>query len=215
MPVTDLVGQRSRSVSSRRRSAATLGAAFALLTANARAGEGSAPKSAPKSAEEDATATRFTPVTAYGTWAIAQLIPSPLLVVGKEDAGAGVRWQVTPLLFSFGIAERPFRSFVVAPIARHSGSIELHVSPEWACCAPGDATSWLVRMGPRLYLPILEHGERLSWSIGGTYHRAADGGGFAADVGLYTLSGLFGLNVTVAPGLERRQVATALTIRYF
>jgi len=202
-------------VSSRRRSATTLGAglaaALALSAANARAGEGSTPKNA----EEDAPASRFTPLTAYGAWAIAQLIPSPLLVVGKEDAGAGVRWQVTPLLFSFGIAERPFRSFVVAPIARHSGSVELHVSPEWACCAPGGATSWLVRMGPRLYLPILEHGERLSWSIGGTYHRATDGGGFAADVGVYTLSGLFGLNVTVAPGLERRQVAAAITIRYF
>jgi hypothetical protein len=163
----------------------------------------------------DAPAERFTPLTAYGAWAVVQLVPSPLLVASEEHVGGGMRWQVTPLLYSFGIAERPFRTFVVAPIARHSGSIELHASPEWACCAPGDASSWLVRMGPRLYLPILEHGERLSFSIGGSYHRAAGGGGFAGDVGLYSFNGLFGLNVTVSPQLERREVVIALTIRYF
>lgn len=168
-----------------------------------------------QAAESDVPAERFTPLTAYGAWAITQLIPSPLLVTGKEHVGAGMRWQVTPLLFSFGVAERPFRTFVVAPIARHSGSVELHASPEWACCAPSDAHGWLVRLGARVYLPILEHGERLSYSFGGSYYRAESGGGFAADVGVYSFSGIFGVNVTVSPSLERREVVSALTIRYF
>jgi hypothetical protein len=129
--------------------------------------------------------------------------------------GGGMRWQVTPLLYSFGIAEGPVRSFLVAPIARHSGSVELHISPEWACCAPGDANGWLVRAGLRLYLPLLERGERLSWSVGGSYYRAADGGGAAADFGIYTFNGIIGLNVTVSPWLSQREVITAFTLRYF
>jgi hypothetical protein len=158
---------------------------------------------------------RPSPVVAYGVWLLAQAIPSPLLAMGPENVGGGVRWQVTPLLYSFGIAERPFRLFVVAPIARHSGSVEVHASPEWSCCAPNDQTSWLVRAGLRMYLPLVEHGELLSCSLGGSYHRAAGGGGLGGDVGIYTLSGLFGVNVTVAPELDRREVVTGLTIRYF
>jgi hypothetical protein len=166
-------------------------------------------------AEETVPVTkRLSPVVAYGVWFLAQLVPSPLLVTGVAHVGSGMRWQVTPLLYSFGIAESPFRTFVVSPIARHSGSVELHASPEWACCAPGDRTSWLLRAGLRVYLPIVEHGEVLSWSVGGSYFRG-ESGGFGGDLGIYTLSGVVGLNVTVAPQLERREVVTALTIRYF
>ena len=155
--------------------------------------------------------------TAIGIWSVAQLIPSPLLVTGKDHVGFGVRWQLTPLLYSFGIAQSPLRSFVVSPIARHSGSIELYGSPEWSCCAPaGSGSSWVGRAGLRSYLPLLEHGERLSWSLGGAYYHSFDGhDGVAADIGLYTLFGVLGVNVTVSPGLARREVITALNFRYF
>jgi len=152
---------------------------------------------------------------AVGVWSAAQLIPSPLLVTGKEHVGGGLRWQLTPLLYSFGIAERPLRSFLISPIARHSGSIELHVSPEWACCAPSKQSSWLVRAGLRLYLPLLEHGEKLSWSLGSSYYRAVGGGGMAADLGIFTFNGVLGLNVTVSPWLTRREVVTTFMIRLF
>jgi hypothetical protein len=128
--------------------------------------------------------------------------------------GGGLRWQLTPLLYSFGISERPLRAFLVPPIARHSGSIELHASPEWPCCAP-EGASWILRVGLRTYLPLIEHGEMLSWSFGASYYRAADGGGFAGDLGIYTLFGVLGLNVTVSPELARREVITAITVRYF
>lgn len=161
----------------------------------------------------------MSPAAAVGVWAVAQLIPSPLLVIGKEHVGGGVRWQLTPLLYSFGIAERPLRTFLVSPIARHSGSIELHVSPEWACCAPNQQSSWLVRAGLRLYLPLLEHGEKLSWSVGGAYYRGSGSGGErdggSADLGIFTFNGAFGLNVTVSPWLTRREVITAFTLRLF
>jgi hypothetical protein len=153
-------------------------------------------------------------VTAGLMWGATQLVPSPLLVIGERHVGAGMRWQLTPLLYSFGIAARPFRSFIVSPIARHSGSIELHASPEWSCCAAHGDSSWLLRTGLRVYLPLIEHGEILSWSIGATfYHGAQDG--FAGDLGIYTLFGVLGLQVSVAPLLDRREVVTALSIRYF
>lgn len=186
------------------------------LASNARAQENA--RSEPASTEPAPKPRVMSPAVAVGIWSVAQLIPSPLLVVGKEHVGGGVRWQLTPLLYSFGIAERPVRSFLVSPIARHSGSVELHVSPEWACCAPDERSSWLVRAGLRLYLPLLEHGEKLSWSVGASYYRTAgargDNGG-SADLGLFTFHGAFGLNVTVSPWLTRREVITALTIRLF
>jgi len=157
----------------------------------------------------------MSPWLAGSIWATTQLIPSPLLVIGDHHVGGGLGWQVTPVLYSFGIAERPLRTFFVSPIARHSGSVELHVSPEWACCAPGGATSWLVRAGLRLYLPLIEHGEELSWSLGASYYRAAGGGGASADLGIYSFNGVLGLNVTVSPWLTRRELIAALTIRYF
>ena len=169
----------------------------------------------PVRAEEGPSPRIMSPLFAVSAWLAAQLVPSPLLVTGKRHVGAGLRWQVTPLSYSFGIAERPVRSFLVSPIARNSGSLELHVSPEWACCAAGARSSWLGRAGLRLYLPLIEHGEQLSWSLGSSYYRAAGGGGFAADVGLYTFNGVLGLNVTVSPWLTRREVITALNIRYF
>jgi hypothetical protein len=166
-------------------------------------------------AEGAPTPRIMSPLFASGVWVAAQLVPSPLLVTGQRHVGSGLRWQITPLLYSFGIAERPVRTFFVSPIARHSGSVELHVSPEWACCAPGEGSSWLGRAGLRVYLPLIEHGERLSWSLGSSYYRAAGGSGLAADVGLYTFNGVLGLNVTVSPWLTRREVITALSIRYF
>ena len=169
----------------------------------------------PARADEAPTPRIMSPLLAGSVWFATQLVPSPLLVTGKEHVGGGLRWQITPVLYSFGIAERPLRTFFVAPIARHSGSVELYVSPEWACCAPRGASGWLGRAGLRLYLPLAEHGERWSWSLGGSYYRAAGGGGFAADLGVYTFNGVLGLLVTVSPALERREVMTSLNIRYF
>ncbi|MET0388157.1 MAG: hypothetical protein ABW321_19450 [Polyangiales bacterium] len=160
-------------------------------------------------------ASQPSPVVAGGMWTFLQLIPSPLLVVGERHVGFGLRWQVTPFLYSFGIAGRPVRLFLVSPIARHSGSLELHASPEWACCTPDDRSNWLLRAGLRVYLPLIEHGEVLSWSIGSSYHYAGREHGAALDVGLYTFFGVLGVNLAVSPWLSRREVTLALSIRYF
>ena len=157
----------------------------------------------------------MTPASSATVWAIAQLVPSLLVVVSSGHVGAGFRWQITPFIYSFNVAERPVRAFVIEPVARHSGAIEVYASPEWACCAPNDGTGWLARAGARLYLPIVGRGETLSWSIGGSYYRASGGDGAAIEMGAYVLFGAIGLTVTVSPTLEHREVINALTLHYF
>jgi hypothetical protein len=156
-----------------------------------------------------------TPAAAAGVWAVAQLIPSPLFVASSDRVGAGVRWQITPFVYAFGVTAKPIRAFVVEPVARHAGAVELYMSPEWACCAPADHTSWIARGGVRLYLPLVGRGEALTGSLGGSYYRAGGGDGASVEVGIYVLFTMFGLTVTVSPGLAGREVISALQIRYF
>jgi hypothetical protein len=170
---------------------------------------------APGAAHEPSPSGRISPMVAAGVWTFVQLIPSPMLVASSDRVGAGVRWQLTPLLYSFGVAAKPFRSFIVEPVARHSGAIELFFSPEWACCAKGDRTSWIARGGVRVYVPIIGKGEDLTASLGGSYYRAGDRDGASFEVGVHTLFSSIGLTVTFSPGLTGREVMTALQLRYF
>jgi hypothetical protein len=168
-------------------------------------------------AQELQEASPAVPVGGMGAaavWTAMQLVPSPLFVVGTGNAGGGVRWQVTPFVYSFGVAAKPVRAFVVEPVARHAGAVELYVSPEWSCCAR-EGTSWLGRAGVRLYAPLVGRGESLSGSIGTSYYRASGGGGFSTELGAYVLFGTIGLTLTFSPTLEGRETMVALTLRYF
>jgi hypothetical protein len=165
--------------------------------------------------EEQRPAVPLSPFAAAMVWSLMQLVPSPLYVASSNRVGGGVRWQITPLVYSFGVAARPVRAFVIEPVARHSGAIELYGSPEWACCATGDATSFIARGGLRLYLPLIGRGEALTGSLGGSYYRAGDGHGPSVEVGVYVLFASVGLTVTVSPRLTGREVITALHLRYF
>jgi hypothetical protein len=166
-------------------------------------------------ADEVIPEPRVSPTAAVGVWAAMQLVPSPLFVVGTGNAGGGVRWQVTPFVYSFGVAAKPVRAFIVEPVARHTGAIELYGSPEWACCAPNDRSSWMARAGVRLYVPLVGRGESLSGSFGASYYRASGDDGFSAEVGAYALFGMIGLTLTFSPTLEGRETMLALALRYF
>ena len=50
-------------------------------------------------------------------WRTTRLIPSPELVSGSDGTSFGLRWQVTPVLYAFGLDHRvsPWRTFVVEP----------------------------------------------------------------------------------------------------
>lgn len=151
-------------------------------------------------------------------WAALQLVPSPETVIWNNQVRFGARWQVTPLLYSFGRSRRvsPWRSFLVEPIARHSGSIEAHFSPEiLAGSIPGAIDRWIFRAGLRGYLPLLHRGDYLSGSFGSALLATHGEVGAALDAGLHTLGGFFGLRVGhgITPGL--RITTVALEIRIF
>jgi hypothetical protein len=148
-------------------------------------------------------------------WGAFQLVPSPAMIIGNAGISGGVRWQITPFLYSFGIARDPARFFVVAPVARHTGALEFYGAPEWLCCAPDHRSSWLARAGSRVYLPVLSRGESLAVSLGGSYYYANHHHGGSAEIGAYTLGSIVGLSLTVSPWLEQRETMLTLTLRYF
>lgn len=159
-------------------------------------------------------------------WLAFQFLPSPELAFGKtkvvdvsgrvDDSlrtAFGLRWQLSPLVWSFGVhrSQSRWRYFVVDPFARHSGSIELSTSFEWI---GGHFDGLIARPGVRVYLPLLEKGEKLSGSLGTSVY-GADGLRVAYDAGLYVLNGFFGLQITVAPSHAPLATIATLRIRYF
>jgi hypothetical protein len=167
----------------------------AMSSATARAGE--------------ATEPRVHPTV---IWTIAQLIPSPELVAGG-DAHVGLRWQITPVLYSFGINRRlsPWRAFVVEPLVRQAGSIELYGSPEYI----GIHDGLVLRAGVRSYFPLVEKGDYLSVSVGSSAFWFRDLGGAAFEVGAYALYGTIGLQLTYTPTVAPIAWITTFRIRYF
>jgi len=150
-------------------------------------------------------------------WSLAQIVPSPEVAYGEATARFGLRWQVTPLLYSFGIYRQAWRwrAFVVEPFVRQSGSVELFLGPEYLVQGRGLADGWLWRIGARSYFPIIERGESLSVSVGTSYSELAGHRGVAYEAGVYTLFGLVGAQITWSPtGGEATTIAT-LRLRYF
>jgi hypothetical protein len=140
-----------------------------------------------------------------------QAVPSPELLFGQGGARFGLRWQVTPVLYSFGIhrSQRPWRFFVVEPVVRQSGSMEAFVSPEVALGALG------VRAGVRSYFPLVARGEYLSWSLGSGYARLASQNSAFYEAGAYVLFGLFGVQAAILPGVRDARLTATLQVRIF
>jgi hypothetical protein len=148
-------------------------------------------------------------------WIFTQLIPSPEVAAGTDGAHFGLRWQVTPILYSFGINPRlsPWRALVVEPIVRQSGSIELFLSPELFTGSLFQTP--LVRAGVRSYFPLVAKGDELSMSIGTSYTNMNGQNGVGWEAGVYVLYGTVGVQVTYAPAPSPVQWITTLRIRYF
>jgi hypothetical protein len=158
-------------------------------------------------------------------WIIPQLIPSPELLVGTSGPSAGLRWQVTPVLLSFGLNRRvtPWRFLVADPMSRQSGSIELFFSPEFVAAGQRTPEAFIARTGVRSYFPLVQNGDYLSVSIGGSHFFYVDGSGrgrsgAAIEAGAYIASGIFGLQVTYSPTRDLADAAewiATLRFRYF
>jgi len=147
-------------------------------------------------------------------WIATQLVPSPEVAAGQGQAQFGLRWQATPVLYSFGVPPDlpPWRALVVEPLVRQSGSIELFFSPEVFFGTP---VQGLLRGGVRAYFPLIAKGDDLSASIATSYTNVGGKSGVGYEVGVYTLYGVFGLTLTFAPEATPLQWITTLRFRYF
>ncbi len=148
-------------------------------------------------------------------WLATQLVPSPSVAVGKGRVSFAMRWQVTPVLYSWGVNRRltPWRFLVAEPNVRYGGSLEIFLAPEIVFAR--DA-AFLLRPGVRAYVPLLEHGEMLSASIGASYQDVGGVQSPAGEIGVYMLFGFLGLQLSHATGRASvAQTITTLQLRYF
>jgi hypothetical protein len=150
-------------------------------------------------------------------WALFQLLPSPGVAFGEQGARFGLRWQVTPVLYSFALDSRlsPWRWFVVEPIVRQSGSVELFLSPEYLALEGGAAERFGVRAGLRGYLGVIQRGDYLSVSLGSSYHHFENADGISVEAGAQILFGSLGLFVEHSPGFDAAPWYVSLRLRYF
>jgi hypothetical protein len=150
-------------------------------------------------------------------WALWQLLPSPQLGFGDDGARFGLRWQLTPVLYSFALDSRldRWRWLVAEPIVRHSGSIELFASPEYLALDGGIEDRFGLRGGLRAHFGLIGRGDNLSVSLGGSYFRFAEHDGVSLEAGAYILFGALGLVLTHSPGFAPAPWLATLRLRYF
>jgi hypothetical protein len=150
-------------------------------------------------------------------WTLFQFLPSPQFYSGAQgQVGWGMRWQVTPVLYSWGLNPRlrPWRFGVVEPLTRQSGSVEIYVSPE-------KNSDWMLRSGLRAYFPWIEKGEGWSSSLGVSWVYSEVGSGLvpSLEAGLYGLFGFLGFQLTWNPPgngrSEKEQWIATLRVRVF
>lgn len=154
-----------------------------------------------------------------GAWFLTQLVPSPEVAFGANALGEaksafGLRWQLTPALWSWGIHRRlsGWRFFVVDPLARMSGSIALEQTFEYI---GGHVDRVLARPGVKATFPLYHRGEYLAFSLGTSAYTYESDAYIAHDLGLYTLYGTLGIVGTYAPDHRIMQTLITLRIRYF
>ena len=148
-------------------------------------------------------------------WGATQLVPSPQWSVGQNgDSHFGARWQVTPLLYSFGMNKRlsPWRTLVAEPMTRYNGSVELFITPEYIPALP---ENWLLRSGVRAYMPLYQFGEYLAASAGTSLYKSGTNTGISYEAGLYMFFGILGFQVTHSPGFDDGRWTYTINLRYF
>jgi len=141
-------------------------------------------------------------------WAVLQAIPSPSII---QDAGnehsrvvLGLNWQVTPLNISFhsGKFVSPAQFFIINPVGRFTGSIELFSQPGWTASnfEYGNISRFSMAAGSRVILPVIGEGESLSISGGAKYTYRKDlitnrNGYFGIEAGAYSIYGFLGVQL--------------------
>lgn len=150
-------------------------------------------------------------------WSIAQFIPSPEWITSSDGSRFGIRWQVTPLLYSFGINKKlsPLRYFIAEPLVRQSGSVELFFTPEYLNLEDKLKDKWLFRGGARIYIPLWQRGEYLSASLAASYYNFNGVNGISYEGGIYLFAGILGFQTTYSPSFTNSKWIFTIRLRYF
>ncbi|MBL8017344.1 MAG: hypothetical protein JNK43_08745 [Ignavibacteria bacterium] len=163
----------------------------------------------------------------YRSWALFQLIPSPVLYQDSDNLNSkvqlGLRWQVIPINISFRSNKHtsPVQFFKINPVRRFTGSMDIFVQPEWT--VTGFKYSGLSRFGlsagSRIILPLKGDGEKISFSLGGKYNYRKDSitgknGFWSAEAGLYFLFSFVGIQFNYNFD-DRSKYNVGFYIKYF
>jgi hypothetical protein len=196
---------------------AALVASVEVLSISSFAASGACPRGRTELGRDEPPSDEGSQPTLTVPWVAAQLLPSPELVIDEGQAKFGARWQLTPVLYSFGIHRRlsPWRTFIVEPIVRHSGSSELYVSPEYLALSPRFVDRLGTRIGIRSTFPVLHRGEYLSVSIGTSMLHLAGHSSVAYELGSHVLFGFLGVLATYSPTPEGHRWIFTLDVRVF
>ena len=145
-------------------------------------------------------------------WYFLQLLPSPGFKIGASSAS--FRWQLTPLLYSWGVHPRisPWRFGITEPLTRVSGSIEFPLQIGYA--PTPISTQWHWSVGARAYFPVAEYGEGWSLSLGAFRSQKANQSGWTTEAGAWFLFGFFGFTAAYTPNLPSEEWAFHFRIRY-
>ncbi|MEP0822202.1 MAG: hypothetical protein HRF44_05085 [Ignavibacterium sp.] len=132
----------------------------------------------------------------FSVWLPLQFLPTLTLYNDAHTSNFGFEWEVTPLLYSFGINRyvSPWYTFIVEPTARFTGSVELSVAGQIYTSKLGSSYfgSYARIMG---FIPLSERGEHLTLNLGVGAHRVAGTTCVFKIAGISTLFGMLHLNL--------------------
>ena len=136
----------------------------------------------------------------FGTWLPYQAIPSFTLYSGSGHSAFGFEWEVTPLLYSFGMNKQisPWYFFIVEPPGRFTGSVELNLACQVFTRKVG--SSYFSLSGSVMgFIPLIERGEHLTLNVGVAMYRFGEQTPVFGVLGISTLFGILHVNVKHSP----------------
>jgi hypothetical protein len=153
-----------------------------------------------------AQAEREKPLLKYTSWAAMQLLPSPVFFEdkgnGKSGTEFGFEWQVTPLSYTFNPNKylNHFSALIINPVKKFTGSAEIFFTPQYALSSfdYSRMKRYMYNTGARVYFPLAQGGEYLSFSLGAGYYSQKNEfnskvEGIMYEAGIYSVFGVFGL----------------------
>lgn len=158
------------------------------------------------SSAANAQAERENALIKYPSWAVMQMIPSPVFFEdngnGRHGTEFGFEWQVTPLSYTFNPNKYlgHFSVLMVKPVKKFTGSAEIFFTPQFVTGSFDNtkAQRYMYNAGARVYFPIAQGGEYLSFSLGAGYYSQKNEfnskvDGIMYEAGLYSVFGMFGI----------------------